>query len=117
MSQSTIDPRTQELFDYVQKRYLWQFFSRSWDREENIEGIVNAADDMFHDRPVKKQTPMDRLFYADALEMVKDFKENFPWIATLQPTRITELLNELKTELREHTVTKSLNHELGHSLY
>jgi vanadium nitrogenase delta subunit len=111
------EQQVKQLFDYVQVRYLWQFFSRSWDREENIEGIVNAANDMFHDRPLKKHTPMDRLFYADAKEMVKDFKENFPWIETLEPTRITELLEALKAALREHTITKSLNHELNHSLY
>jgi len=105
------------LFDYVQVRYLWQFFSRSWDREENIEGIVNAANDMFHNRTPKKHTPMDRLFYADAKEMVKDFKENFPWIEKSEPTKITELLDGLKVMLKEHTISKSLNHELNHSLY
>jgi nitrogenase delta subunit len=105
------------LFDYVQVRYLWQFFSRSWDREENIEGIVNAANDMFHNRAPKKHTPMERLFYADAKEMVKDFKENFPWIEKLEPTKISELLEGLKAMLKEHTITKSLNHELNHTLY
>ncbi len=106
-----------ELFNYVQMRYLWQFFSRTWDREENIEGICNAANDMLHGREPKKHTPMERLFYADAKEMVKDFKENFPWLEKLEPTRITELLGELKAMLRDHTITNSLNHELNHSLY
>jgi nitrogenase delta subunit len=49
--------------------------------------------------------------------MVKDFRENFPWINDLEPTKLTELLESLKAELVDHTITKSLNHELNHSLY
>lgn len=111
------EQQIKQLFDYVQSRYLWQFFSRSWDREENIEGILTAANDLFQGRQPKKHAPMDRLFYADALEVVKDFKENFPWIETLEPTKTTELFDGLKALLRDHTITKSLNHELNHSLY
>ena len=109
--------QVKQLFDYVQARYLWQFFSRSWDRQENIDGIIATATDMFHGKALKAQTPMDRLFYGDAKEMVKDFKENFPWIEQLAPTEITEVMNELKTMLVDHTITRSLNHELNHSLY
>ncbi|MCW2317503.1 V-nitrogenase VFe protein subunit VnfG [Rhodoblastus acidophilus] len=111
------EQQVKELFDYCQVRYLWQFFSRSWDREENIEGILNAANDMFRGRVIKKSTPMERLFYADAKEMVKDFRENFPWIEQTEPAKISELLDGLKAMLREYTITKSLNHELNHSLY
>jgi nitrogenase delta subunit len=111
------EQQIKQLFDYVQARYLWQFFSRSWDRQENIDGIFAAAIDLLHDRPPKKHAPMDRLFHADATEMVKDFRENFPWIRELEPTRVTELMNGLKDMLVDHTITKSLNHELNHSLY
>jgi nitrogenase delta subunit len=101
----------------VQKRYLWQFFSRSWDRVENINGIVAAATDMFLGVQPAKHQPMDRLFYADAKEMVKDFEEKFPWIETLEPTKLKEVMERLKSELVDHTITRSLNHELNHSLY
>ncbi len=111
------EQQVQQLFDYVQLRYLWQFFSRTWDREENIEGICNAANEMFHGHEPKRHTPMERLFYADAKEMVKDFRENFAWIDGLEPTKITELLGGLKAKLRDHTITNSLNHELNHTLY
>ncbi len=111
------EQQVKQLFDYVQQRYLWQFFSRSWDREENIDGILSAANDLFHGRQPQKHTPMDKLFYADALEVVKDFRENFPWLDALEPTKVSELFDGLKKELREHTITKSLNHELNHSLY
>ena len=106
-----------ELFNYVQQRYLWQFFSRSWDRTENINGIVGAAIELFHGVEPKKHLPMEKLFYADAKELVKDFRENFPWINELEPTKVTALLEALKADLVDHTITKSLNHELNHSLY
>jgi vanadium nitrogenase delta subunit len=105
------------LFDYVQKRYLWQFFSRSWDRQENIEGIIAAATDMLNGKHPHKHAPMDRLFYADAKEMVKDFRENFPWIDELEPTKIGEVMDGLKAQLIDHAITRSLNHELHHTLY
>ncbi|PWB83814.1 MAG: V-containing nitrogenase subunit delta [Methylocystaceae bacterium] len=111
------EQQIEQLFDYVQKRYLWQFFSRAWDRQENIDGIIDAAIDLLHGKHPKKHTPMDRLFYADAKEMVKDFKENFPWIDQLAPTEVSELLHGLKNQLVDHTISRSLNHELNHTLY
>ena len=105
------------MFGYVQERCLWQFHSRSWDRKENIEGIIAAATEMLHGKPLHRHTPMDRLFYADAKSMVDDFKERFPWIEGLEPTKITELMTGLKDALVDHTITHSLNHELTHTLY
>ena len=111
------ESQVKQLFDYVQKRYLWQFFSRSWDRQENIDGIIATATDLLNGKHPQKHAPMDRLFYADAKEMVKDFRENFPWINDLEPTKVSEIMEALKAELIDHAITKSLNHELNHSLY
>jgi vanadium nitrogenase delta subunit len=113
MSQQQID----QLFSWVQERYLWQFHSRSWDRQENIDGVIAAATDLLHGLHPKKHAPMDKLFFADAKLMVDDFKERFPWILDLEPTKISELMAGLKTALVDHTITRSLNHELNHSLY
>lgn len=109
--------KVDELFGYVQERCLWQFFSRSWDRQENIDGILAAAGDLLAGEPVKRSTPMEKLFYADALIMVKDFKERFPWIASIGRAEVAELIAGLKDKLVDHTITRSLNHELNHSLY
>ena len=38
-----------QLYNYVQERCLWQFFSRSWDRKENIDGIMAQAKKLFAD--------------------------------------------------------------------
>lgn len=106
-----------QLFDYVQERCLWQFFSRSWDRQENIDGILKTATDMLTGKDLDLQTPMERLFYADAKVMVMDFKERFPWITDCGAAQVRDLMHGLKDKLVEYTITKSLNHELNHTLY
>jgi vanadium nitrogenase delta subunit len=105
------------LFDYCQERCLWQFFSRSWDREENIDGILAAAIELLNGDEPRKNTPMSKLFYADAKIMVSDFKSRFPWIAGCGPEEIRGLIAGLKERLTEIAVTKSLNKELNNSLY
>ncbi|MGE4281660.1 MAG: V-containing nitrogenase subunit delta [Magnetospirillum sp.] len=106
-----------QLFGYVQERCLWQFFSRSWDRQENIDGILKTATDLLTGEPPAKETPMDRLFYADAKVMVQDLKDRFPWLADAGPAQVRDLMHGLKDKLVEFTITKSLNHELNHTLY
>jgi nitrogenase delta subunit len=109
--------QVKQLVGYVQERCLWQFFSRSWDRQENIDGIMAAAEAMLSGAKPKRETPMEKLFYADALEMVKDFRERFPWVDALTPAEATTLIAGLKAEMIDLAITRSLNHELSHSLY
>jgi vanadium nitrogenase delta subunit len=106
-----------QLFGYVQERCLWQFGSRSWDRQESIDGTVNAAADLLTGKELALDTPMARMFYADAKIMVADFKQLFPWIEEAGPAQLRELMQGLKDKLVEFAITKSLNHELNHSLY
>lgn len=106
-----------QLYDYVQERCLWQFFSRAKDRQENIDGILKTATDLLTGEPPAKETPQDRLFYADAKIMVADFKQRFPWINDAGSAQIRELMAGLKDKLVDITITKSLNGELNHSLY
>jgi nitrogenase delta subunit len=109
--------QVKQLVGYVQERCLWQFFSRTWDRQENIDGIMAAAEVLLAGEMPKRETPMEKLFYADAQEMVKDFRERFPWIASITPPEAKDLIAGLKAELIDITITRSLNHELSHSLY
>ncbi len=109
--------QVQQLVGYVQERCLWQFFSRTWDRQENIDGIMAAAEALLAGEKPKRDTPMEKLFYVDALEMVKDFRARFPWIATITPQEAKELIAGLKAEMIDIAITRSLNQELSHSLY
>ncbi|CAH2598871.1 Nitrogenase vanadium-iron protein delta chain [Rhodovastum atsumiense] len=106
-----------ELFGYVQERCLWQFFSRTWDRQENIDGILATATDLLAGQPPRLETPMDRLFYADAKIMVADFRTRFPWFNETPPDEVRELIAGLKAKLEEIAITGSKNRELNHNLY
>ena len=35
--------QVKQLVGYVQERCLWQFASRTWDRTENIEGVLKQV--------------------------------------------------------------------------
>jgi nitrogenase delta subunit len=109
--------QVKQLVGYVQERCLWQFFSRTWDRQENIDGIMAAAAALLSGESPKRETPMEKLFYADAVEMVKDFRERFPWIASVTPSDAKTLIEGLKAEMIDIAITRSLNQELTHSLY
>ncbi|MDR3518141.1 MAG: V-containing nitrogenase subunit delta [Azospirillaceae bacterium] len=113
MSSDKID----QLFDYVQERCLWQFFSRSWDRQENIDGIIRTATDLLTGVDPKRDQPMDRLFYADAKIMVADFRERFPWITAIEPAEVRALMGTLRERIVDLAITRSQNHELSHSIY
>ena len=106
-----------QLFGYVQERCLWQFASRTWDRNENIEGVIGKAIDILTDKELTLDTPQDRLFYADAKVMVADFRARFEWIKSVGPAQARDLLHQLRDRLIDIAVTNSKNRELNHSLY
>jgi nitrogenase delta subunit len=109
--------KVDQLFGYVQERCLWQFFSRSKDRQENINGIIAKATDLLTGKELSLDTPMDKLFYADAKIMVSDFKKRFPWIEAIGPAQIRDMMHQLKDRLVDVAITSSKNDELNHSLY
>jgi nitrogenase delta subunit len=112
-----MNAKVDQLFAYVQERCLWQFFSRSWDRQENIDGVIGKATELLTAKEISLETPMDRLFYADAKIMVADLKERFPWLDDTGPAQIRDLMHQLKARLVDIAITGSLNQELNHSLY
>jgi len=112
-----MDDKLDDLYGYVQERCLWQFFSRSWDRQENIDGVLDKAEAMLTGKEPGRETPMDKLFCADALIMVRDFKERFPWIRESGAAEVKQLMDGLKSRLVDTVITKSTNRELNHHLY
>ena len=109
--------KVDQLFAYVQERCLWQFVSRPRDRQENIDGIMAKATDMLTGKELSLETPMDKMFYADAKIMVADVKERFAWVEDVGPAQMRDLMRELKERLIDIAITSSKNHELNHSLY
>jgi nitrogenase delta subunit len=106
-----------DLYDYVQERCLWQFYSRSWDRTENIDGILAQATGMFVGKKLDTPTPQDRYFMAEAKIMVDDCLSRYPWIKDSSEAEIREIMSELHWRLTDIAITSSKNHELTHTLY
>jgi nitrogenase delta subunit len=109
--------KVDELNGYVQERCLWQFASRSWDRSENIDGVIAKATDMLLGRTPEMSTPMERVHVADARIMVDDFYSRFPWIKDASEEEVSELMRELRERVTEIAITSSKNHELNYTLY
>jgi len=112
-----MEDKIEDLFDYVQVRCLWQFFSRTWDRQENIDGVLGKAYELFTGKEPSLKTPADKLYYADAKTMVADCLASFPWIKQASEAEIRQVLDGLKVRLVDNVITKSTNRELTHHLY
>lgn len=112
-----MDSRIKQLFGFVQERYLWQFFSRDWDRQANIDGILGMAEQLFAGQTPGSDTAEARCYLADAKVLVADFKRLFPWINEAGSDEIRQLLAGLKAELIDTTITQSKNRELRDHLY
>ena len=112
-----LDDKIDDLYEYVQERCLWQFFSRTWDRQENIDGVLGKAEVYLTGGQPSRDSAQDKLFCADAVVLVHDFNERFPWIKEAGAAEIKQLLDGLKSRLVETVITKSTNRELNHHLY
>lgn len=109
--------RVEELFSFIQERCLWQFYSRSWDREENINKILDTTLEIFAGRQAKDETLMDKYFYTEAKAFSQVIKDKFPWFLELDESGKKSLINDLKAKLLDVVVTKSLNAELKNPNY
>jgi len=106
-----------DLYEYVQERCLWQFYSRSWDRVENIDGILAQATGMFIGKKLDTPTPQDRYFMAEAKIMVDDCLSRYSWLKDASEEEIRVIIGELHGRLTDIAITSSKNHELTHTLY
>lgn len=114
---SYIQERTEEVTSLIQQRCLWQFHSRSWDREENINGVLGQTAKILTGEQVVLETLSDRAFYADAKLLVNDLEKKFQWLSKMDNVQKKAVLESVKHKLIDIAITKSLNGELHHSLY
>ena len=109
--------RIEQLVDYIMKWSLWQFHSRTWDREKQNEGILTKAMQLLCEEPVACETPADKCYWVDAMILAKDFKAMYPWISMMDNKDIKFLMQGLKERLDYLTITGSLNQELTDPKY
>ena len=117
MVTEALSSQVKDLYDYVQERCLWQFYSRTWDRTENIDGITAQAERILLGQPTARETPNERLQAVDAQVMVNDFHARYAWLKEAGPEQIRALMSGLRERLTDVAITRSKNHELSHSLY
>jgi V-containing nitrogenase delta subunit len=112
-----LEDKVDDLFGYVEERCLWQFSSRTWDRQENIDGVIDQVAALLANSDPILNTPMNKLHYADAKIMVNDLRERFQWIRSVDKMESRVLLDGLKARLVDTAITRSSNRELNHHLY
>ncbi len=114
---ATVENRSEEVTSLIQQRCLWQFHSRSWDREENINGVLGQAAKILTGEEVVLETLTDRAFYADAKLLVADLEKQFQWLSKMDNAQKKAILESVKKNLIDISITKSRNGELHHSIY
>lgn len=115
--QSTQSARIMQMEDYIMKHCLWQFHSRSWDRERQNEGVLSKAKQLLCDEEVAKETPEDRCYWVDALSLAEAFRARFAWFAEMDKESIKVLIEKLKERIDYVTISGSLNKELTVARY
>lgn len=109
--------RIAQLEDYIMKNCLWQFHSRTWDREKQNEGILTKAMQILCGEPVECDAPADRCYWVDAVCLADAFKSRFPWLVRMDKADIKLLMQGLKERIDFVTITGSLNLELTDQHY
>lgn len=107
-----MNKKIDQITNHIQERCLWQFFSRSWDREENIEGILSKSIQILCGETPTVETALDKSHYADAKVLIADCKRLFPWILKMDKAEIKELFEGVKKQLTTIVITQSHNEEL-----
>ncbi|MEH2455936.1 nitrogenase vanadium-iron protein, alpha chain [Nostoc sp.] len=112
-----IQQRAAEVTKLIQERCLWQFHSRAWDREENINGVLNMSAQILTGEKVVLDTLIQRGFYADAKILSADLEIRFSWLSKMENSQKKAVLESVKAMLIDIVITKSKNGELHYSLY
>ncbi|MBM9614106.1 V-containing nitrogenase subunit delta [Desulfobulbus rhabdoformis] len=107
-----MENKIEQLTEYIQKDCLWQFFSRAWDREENIEGVLNGTEALLTGPVEEATSDMDRCHMADAKVLSRAFTSSFGWIRDMNKEELHALFQGVKQRMREIVITSSHNEEL-----
>jgi V-containing nitrogenase delta subunit len=105
--------RIEELSLFIQERCLWQFHSRSWDRKENIGGILDKVAEILTGASITPATLQDRCFYADAKILAREIKNRLTWVDEIDGAQLKTVIAGVQEKLIDITVTRSLNAELN----
>jgi nitrogenase delta subunit len=106
-----------QLEDYIMKNCLWQFHSRTWDRERQNREILTKTMQILCKEPAPHETLEDRCYWVDAVCLADAFKSRYSWIEEMQTPEIKSLMQGLKDRIDLITYKGSLNKELTDKRY
>lgn len=110
----TMAEKEQELYTFILERFLWQFYSRAWDRKANIDYILTQTASILAGEEITvENTAQDKYFYAEAKTVAMEAIRKFPWLNEIKTAEIKEMLEKIKAKLTELAITKSQNTELN----
>jgi nitrogenase delta subunit len=109
--------RIAQLEDYIMKNCLWQFHSRTWDRERQNREILTRTMQILCEEPAAHETGEDRCYWVDAVCLADAFKSRYPWMHELAEAEIKQLMHGLKDRIDHITYKGSLNKELTDQHY
>ncbi len=104
--------KIEQLTDFIMKNCLWQFHSRTWDRERQNDNILGMTTKLICGEDVVATTPEERCYRADAVYMADTFTQRFTWLAEMSLPEKKEIMRGLKARIDFLTITGSLNKEL-----
>ena len=113
----SVDARADQLVDFIMKHCLWQFHSRTWDRERQNREILTKTKEILCEENEEPNERLDRCHWVDAVMLARNYRKNFPWISTLSNAEITEVMQRVREKMDYQTITGSLNKELTDEHY
>ncbi|MDR2755553.1 MAG: Fe-only nitrogenase subunit delta [Planctomycetaceae bacterium] len=112
-----IKSNAEELVNYIMKKCLWQFHSRTWDRKRQNEHILDMTARMIYGEEIKPTTPEEKCYWADAMCLMEAFNNHFGWLQKMDRAKKEAVMTALKDRIDFLTVTGSLNLELTDTHY
>jgi nitrogenase delta subunit len=113
----SVDAQADQLVDFIMKNCLWQFHSRTWDRERQNREILTKTKEILCEENEEPADRLDRCYWVDAVVLARNYRLHFPWITTMDRAEITAVMQKVREKVDYQTITGSLNKELTDEHY
>jgi nitrogenase delta subunit len=114
---TSVDAQADQLVDFIMKNCLWQFHSRTWDRERQNREILTKTKEILCEENEEPADRLDRCYWVDAVVLARNYRLHFPWITTMDRAEITAVMQKVREKVDYQTITGSLNKELTDEHY
>lgn len=109
-----MEEKVLELYTFIQERYLWQFYSRTWDRDENINEIIKKFSAIISGEELEASDSLkDRAFFAEAKMVAAEAGKKLPWLYEPEKQQVRAIIDKVKEKLIDTYITRSQNSELN----